>query len=31
MMMRAGFGGFRQNPPRKIQMISKGESHTVTM
>jgi hypothetical protein len=31
MRMRAGGGGFRQNPPRKIQMISRGESQTITM
>jgi hypothetical protein len=31
MMMRGGGNGFRQNPPRKIQMMSRGENHTSTM
>jgi hypothetical protein len=31
MMMRAGGSGFRQNPPRKIQRINRGESQTITM
>jgi hypothetical protein len=31
MIMRGGFAGFRQNPPRKIQMMSNGESQTNTM
>jgi hypothetical protein len=30
-IMHGGGNGFRQNPPRKIQMMSNGESHISTM